>query len=136
MKKRNSFNLTPINTLEDDVLLEGSRNYSNNAFDDIIKNKTTADHANNKQIKNMGRPVTITDERMKVSVPKKVSPYTSTKLDALKPFMSELKSEKKRITFDQMINTLIDSYVQKNIGVSKEELFLKQFKKDFDKING
>ena len=151
MTNRKTFDINPKNTLTDDVLIEGNKNYSNTAFDEIIrseKEKKPQQLEKNNELENMmksskkvnetkktmGRPVEITDMRMKVSVPKKVSPYVSQKIDTLQPFITEFSSVTGRVTFDKILDVLIDTYTTHKLGIGKEELFKQQFQKDFDNL--
>lgn len=81
-----------------------------------------------------GRPVTITDQRYKVSVPKKISPALNSKLSVLEDYVTELQSETGRITFEKIVDTLVESYITKNLGVAKEEHIREEIKQKFDEL--
>jgi hypothetical protein len=82
-----------------------------------------------------GRPVTIKDQRYKVSVPKKVSPALNSKLAVLEDYVTELQSETGRITFEKLVDTLVESYITKNLGMAKEEHIREEIKQKFDELS-
>ncbi|TYQ61803.1 hypothetical protein BEK79_02040, partial [Enterococcus faecium] len=85
-------------------------------------------------LKKRGRPVSIPDKRNKVSVPKKISPALNSKLSILQDYMTELQSEKGRISFEKIVNTLADSYIQHRLGVAKEEHIREEIQEEFEKL--
>lgn len=104
--------------------INGEFDFSGNAF------------ANTKAIgkKQRGRPVSIHDSRYKVSVPKKISPALNSKLSILQDYMTELQSETGRITFEKIIDTLADSYIQHRLGVAKEEHIKDEIAEEFERL--
>ncbi|RHW45423.1 hypothetical protein DS832_07825 [Bombilactobacillus bombi] len=91
----------------------------------------------NNQVKKQkqGRPVEITDVRYKVCKPKKISPALESKLACLQDYMIEFADETKRITFDKMVDTLANSYIDTKLVESKREHLKKEIKKDFDNLD-
>ena len=116
--KLNSFNIEPDIDFNYKEQKEKSV-YDNSTFEDIIGKTPTK----------RGRPKTVKDPKKLATLPKKVSVVTNTKLENLKPYISEL-AETKNITFDLIIDTLVESYIQKNLPISKEELIRQQIDKD------
>ncbi|EMM0060244.1 hypothetical protein I5S29_13510 [Enterococcus faecium] len=112
------------NNKRQDVKISGEYNFSNSAL------------SNTKKItlKKRGRPVSIPDKRNKVSVPKKISPALNSKLSILQDYMTELQSEKGRISFEKIVNTLADSYIQHRLGVAKEEHIREEIQEEFEKL--
>jgi hypothetical protein len=70
-----------------------------------------------------GRPVTLTDERYRVKVPKKISPALNAKLDVLEEYITELSDISGKVRFEDIINALADTYVSKSLTPAKEEHF-------------
>lgn len=99
------------------------------------KNQTTATEIKSSVSTKRGRPVTIKDQRYKVSVPKKISPALNSKLAVLEDYVTELQSETGRITFEKIIDTLVESYITKNLGMAKEEHIREEIKQKFDELN-
>lgn len=64
------------------------------------KPKATTSAASKKR----GRPIEITDERFKVTKPKKISPALESKLNVLQDYVEELQSVQGRITFEKLIS--------------------------------
>lgn len=124
---------TPFNKLlkpaKKNVAIKGEFDFSGGGLK--IPDQKIENHQLQKQSKThkRGRPVSITDPRFKVQVPKKISPALNTKLAVLEEYITELQSVKGRITFEEMINALADAYVTKSLGVAKEEHFK-------DELNG
>lgn len=112
------------NNKRQDVNISGEFNFSNSALS----------NTQNISFKKRGRPVSITDTRNKVSVPKKISPALNSKLSILQDYMTELQSEKGRISFEKIVNTLADSYIQHRLGVAKEEHIKEEIQEEFDKL--
>ncbi|MCZ1693250.1 hypothetical protein GHA96_14685 [Enterococcus faecium] len=112
------------NNKRQDVKRSGEYNFSNSALSNT-KNIT---------LKKRGRPVSIPDKRNKVSVPKKISPALNSKLSILQDYMTELQSEKGRISFEKIVNTLADSYIQHRLGVAKEEHIREEIQEEFEKL--
>ena len=112
------------NNKRQDVKISGEYNFSNSALSNT-KNIT---------LKKRGRPVSIPDKRNKESVPKKISPALNSKLSILQDYMTELQSEKGRISFEKIVNTLADSYIQHRLGVAKEEHIREEIQEEFEKL--
>jgi hypothetical protein len=81
-----------------------------------------------------GRPVTITDKRNKVSVPKKISPALNSKLSVLEDYMTEFQSETGRITFEKIVDTLAEAYITQKLSVAKEEHIREEIGQKFDDL--
>lgn len=94
------------------------------------KPKATTSAASKKR----GRPIEITDERFKVTKPKKISPALESKLNVLQDYVEELQSVKGRITFEKLIDTLSEAYITQKLGVAKEEHLREEIKDAFDKL--
>ncbi|HAP9779344.1 TPA: hypothetical protein IWL52_002880, partial [Enterococcus faecium] len=112
------------NNKRQDVKISGEYNFSNSALS----------NTRNITLKKRGRPVSIPDKRNKVSVPKKISPALNSKLSILQDYMTELQSEKGRISFEKIVNTLADSYIQHRLGVAKEEHIREEIQEEFEKL--
>ncbi|XIK81113.1 hypothetical protein N8B93_15070 (plasmid) [Enterococcus faecium] len=112
------------NNKRQDVKISGEYNFSNSALS----------NTRNITLKKRGRPVSIPDKRNKVSVPKKISPALNSKLSILQDYMTELQSEKGRISFGKIVNTLADSYIQHRLGVAKEEHIREEIQEEFEKL--
>ncbi|MBK5028896.1 hypothetical protein [Enterococcus faecium] len=84
--------------------------------------------------KKRGRPVEITDERFKVTKPKKISPALESKLNVLQDYVVELQSVSGRITFEKLIDTLAEAYITQKLGMAKEEHLREEIKEAFDKL--
>lgn len=84
--------------------------------------------------KKRGRPIEITDERFKVTKPKKISPALESKLNVLQDYVEELQSVQGRITFEKLIDTLSEAYITQKLGVAKEEHLREEIKDAFDKL--
>ena len=93
-------------------------------------NKATTSAASKKR----GRPIEITDERFKVTKPKKISPALESKLNVLQDYVEELQSVQGRITFEKLIDTLSEAYITQKLGVAKEEHLREEIKDAFDKL--
>ncbi|OOL76792.1 hypothetical protein B1P95_17890, partial [Enterococcus faecium] len=52
----------------------------------------------------------------------------------LQDYMTELQSEKGRISFEKIVNTLADSYIQHRLGVAKEEHIREEIQEEFEKL--
>lgn len=114
--------------------------FGSNALDRVLKNKETDNvkkipktKSNNfenkplpKQKKKRGRPIEVTDPLDKVDRPKMISTSTELKLNVLQDFVTEFQEVKGRITFDKYIDTLVDSYVNRNLTYSKQEAFKRE----------
>ncbi|OTO09067.1 hypothetical protein A5882_003746 [Enterococcus sp. 4E1_DIV0656] len=94
------------------------------------KPKATTSEASKKR----GRPIKITDERFKVTKPKKISPALESKLSVLQDYVEELQSVQGRITFEKLIDTLSEAYITQKLGVAKEEHLREEIKDAFDKL--
>ncbi len=94
------------------------------------KPKATTSAASKKR----GRPIEITDERFKVTKPKKISPALESKLNVLQDYVEELQSVQGRITFEKLIDTLSEAYITQKLGVAKEEHLREEIKDAFDKL--
>ncbi|EMF0131560.1 hypothetical protein ACT46A_002700 [Enterococcus hirae] len=84
--------------------------------------------------KKRGRPVEITDDRYKVTKPKKISPALESKLNVMQDYVEELQSVKGRITFEKLVDTLAEAYITQKLGVSKEEHLRAEIKEAFEKL--
>lgn len=89
---------------------------------------------NSTHIIKRGRPISITDSRNKVSVPKKISPALNSKVSVLKDYMTEFQSETGRITFEMILDNLVESYITKNLGMAKEEHIRDEIEQKFDEL--
>ena len=117
---RTSFNTTPNIDLNFKEKINPVKSVYDTSTFDSISGKTPSKR---------GRPKTVRDPKKLATVPKKISVVTNTKLDNLKPYISEL-ADVKNITFDLILDTLIESYITKNLPVSKEELLRNQISND------
>ncbi|EMF0607796.1 hypothetical protein G9L51_002728, partial [Enterococcus hirae] len=80
-----------------------------NDFEQTLFNKKIKSFPNTS--KKRGRPVEITDDRYKVTKPKKISPALESKLNVMQDYVEELQSVKGRITFEKLIDTLAEAYI-------------------------
>ena len=103
-----------------------------NDFEQTLFNKKIKSFLNTS--KKRGRPVEITDDRYKVTKPKKISPALESKLNVMQDYVEELQSVKGRITFEKLIDTLAEAYITQKLGVSKEEHLRFEIKKAFEKL--
>lgn len=99
-----------------EVNINGAYNFSSGQY------KTDDLNTTNSQIrKKQGRPIVITDPRYKVSRPKKISPALESKLACLQNYMTEFTDENKRISFNKLVDTLADSYIETQLNTTKKE---------------
>lgn len=87
-----------------------------------------------KEVKKQGRPVEIKDARYQVTRPKKISPALESKLSLLQDYMTEFATTTKRISFDKLVNTLADSYIDTKLGIAKSEHLKSEITTEFEKI--
>lgn len=81
-----------------------------------------------------GRPDVYEDKRYKATMPKRVSPVVNVKLEALRPLMSELISVSSKVSFNQMIDILIESYINQKLSSSKIEFLRKEISEELEKL--
>ncbi|EPI2201197.1 hypothetical protein ACS4HS_002824 [Enterococcus hirae] len=103
-----------------------------NDFEQTLFNKKIKPLPNTN--KKRGRPVEITDDRYKVTKPKKISPALESKLNVMQDYVEELQSVKGRITFEKLVDTLAEAYITQKLGVSKEEHLRAEIKEAFEKL--
>lgn len=123
------------------VKIEGEFNFDNNAFSsgtEIFGNKKTRFERVNSskpvKRKKAGRPVEIEDPRYKVVRSKKVSPVVEDKLRILQEYITEFAGESKRISFNQIVNQLADSYIETRLGSSKQERIQQEINEGLEKL--
>ncbi|MBC1385594.1 hypothetical protein [Listeria innocua] len=124
------------------IEISGEENFDNSSFN--ITNEQSKMQFEQKQIihspiepnhaKKRGRPVEITDDRFKVTKPKKISPALESKLSVLQDYMVEFQDTTGRITFEMVVATLAESYISHRLGVAKEEHIQKEIQEMFDKL--
>ena len=71
--------------------------------------------------KKQGRPIVVTDPRYKVSRPKKIAPALESKLACLQSYMTEFADENKRISFNKLVDTLADSYIETKLDANAKK---------------
>lgn len=98
------------------------------------KTTTPSSPALEKGSKKQGRPVEIKDDRYQVTRPKKISPALESKLSLLQDYMTEFATTTKRISFDKLVNTLADSYIDTRLGMAKSEHLKSEIAAEFEKI--
>ncbi|WP_165007476.1 MULTISPECIES: hypothetical protein [unclassified Enterococcus] len=103
-----------------------------NDFEQTLFNKKIKPLPNTN--KKRGRPVEITDDRYKVTKPKKISPALESKLNVMQDYVEELQSVKGRITFEKLVDTLAEAYITQKLGISKEEHLRAEIKEAFEKL--
>lgn len=124
------------------IEISGEENFDNSAFkisNEQSKNqfeqpKGFPSPMQHSYSKKRGRPVEITDDRFKVTKPKKISPALESKLSVLQDYMVEFQDTTGRITFEMIVATLTDSYISHRLGVAKEEHIQKEIQEMFDKL--
>ncbi|GAF39829.1 hypothetical protein FC83_GL001386 [Agrilactobacillus composti DSM 18527 = JCM 14202] len=122
------------------VEISGENEYGNDAFNTApsgLASYTTPKEmpgAEPKIKRKQGRPKVITDDRYKVSLPKKISPALENKLKQLKDAMPEFQEVSGRISFNQIVDTLAESYIKNRLPMSKEEYIRSQIENGFDKL--
>lgn len=123
------------------VEISGEDNFDSSAFNVVneqpMEKKKQVSHtmvSASNYGKKRGRPIEITDERFKVTKPKKISPALESKLSVLQDYMVEFQDTTGRITFEMVVSTLADSYISHRLGVAKEEHIQKEIQEMFDKL--
>lgn len=81
--------------------------------------------------KKQGRPIVVTDPRYKVSRPKKIAPALESKLACLQSYMTEFSDENKRISFNKLVDTLADSYIETKLGADTKKSLKEKIEKEF-----
>lgn len=111
------------------VSIRGENEFGQSSL--LNKKKVTSTSTTGKK---RGRPVEITDERYKVSKPKKISPALEVKLKILQDYVEELQSVSGRITFEKLIDTLTEAYITQKLGIAKEEHLREELKDALEKL--
>lgn len=81
--------------------------------------------------KKQGRPIVVTDPRYKVSRPKKIAPALESKLACLQSYMTEFADENKRISFNKLVDTLADSYIETKLDANAKKSLKEKIEKEF-----
>lgn len=125
------------------VDIKGEFNFDNNAFSSGTGANVFEDRkANLERVKSSkpvkrkkaGRPIEIEDPRYKVVRSKKVSPAVEDKLLILQEYITEFAGETKRISFNQVVNQLADSYIEARLGSSKQERIKQEIQEGLEKL--
>lgn len=94
------------------------------SFEDIVHSQK------NKQ----GRPPVYSDKKYKATMPKRISPIVNTKIEALKPLMTELLNTKGNPSFNMMVDVLIESYINQRLSNTKVEFLRKEISEEIEKL--
>lgn len=137
--KSEKFN-TLIKKPKKKVEIRGENEFGNDAFGTTPSG--LASYSSEKEIpgqtvkakRRQGRPKVIMDDRYKVSVPKKVSPALENKLHTLIDYMPEFQEVSGRISFNQIVDTLAESYINNRLSVSKAEFLHEEIEKSFKNL--
>ena len=78
-----------------------------------------------KEVANNNLPAN--DPRYKATTTMKISPVTNLKLQTLKPFINEQKSNERSDTMNDLINVLIESYIGKNLTARQANAYNQMF---------
>ncbi|EAH0493923.1 hypothetical protein D3Y79_13245 [Listeria monocytogenes] len=117
------------------IKISGEENFDNSSFNITNEPEQTIPPSfESNHGKKRGRPVEITDDRFKVTKPKKISPALESKLSVLQDYMVEFQDTTGRITFEMVVATLADSYISHRLGVAKEEHIQKEIQEMYDKL--
>ncbi|MFD1670798.1 hypothetical protein ACFQ5M_01670 [Agrilactobacillus yilanensis] len=135
--KSEKFN-TLIKKPKKKVEINGENEFGNDAFGptglDSYSDAKEIPGSKTKAKRKQGRPKVITDDRYKVSLPKKISPALENKLHALTDYMPEFQEASGRISFDKIVDTLAESYIKNRLGVSREEFLREEIDKGFENL--
>lgn len=109
-----------------EVNINGAYNFSSGQYKTNDLNTT-----NSPTRKKQGRPIVVTDPRYKVSRPKKIAPALESKLACLQSYMTEFSDENKRISFNKLVDTLADSYIETKLGADTKKSLKEKIEKEF-----
>lgn len=109
-----------------EVNINGAYNFSSGQYKTNDLNTT---HSQTR--KKQGRPIVVTDPRYKVSRPKKIAPALESKLACLQSYMTEFADENKRISFNKLVDTLADSYIETKLDADTKKSLKEKIKKEF-----
>ncbi|KJY48077.1 hypothetical protein JG29_15920 [Bombilactobacillus mellis] len=109
-----------------EVNINGAYNFSSGQYKTNDLNTT-----NPPTRKKQGRPIVVTDPRYKVSRPKKIAPALESKLACLQSYMTEFADENKRISFNKLVDTLADSYIETKLGADIKKSLKEKIEKEF-----
>lgn len=108
------------------VNINGAYNFSSGQYKTNDLNTT-----NPPTRKKQGRPIVVTDPRYKVSRPKKIAPALERKLACLQSYMTEFADENKRISFNKLVDTLADSYIETKLDANAKKSLKEKIEKEF-----
>lgn len=109
-----------------EVNINGAYNFSSGQYKTNDLNTT-----NPPTRKKQGRPIVVTDPRYKVSRPKKIAPALESKLACLQSYMTEFADENKRISFNKLVDTLADSYIETKLDANANKSLKEKIEKEF-----
>lgn len=109
-----------------EVNINGAYNFSSGQYKTNDLNTT-----NSQTRKKQGRPIVVTDTRYKVSRPKKIAPALESKLACLQSYMTEFADENKRISFNKLVDTLADSYIETKLDADTKKSLKEKIEKEF-----
>lgn len=109
-----------------EVNINGAYNFSSGQYKTNDLNTT-----NSQTRKKQGRPIVVTDPRYKVSRPKKIAPALESKLACLQSYMTEFADENKRISFNKLVDTLADSYIETKLDADTKKSLKEKIEKEF-----
>lgn len=109
-----------------EVNINGAYNFSSGQYKTNDLNTT-----NPPTRKKQGRPIVVTDPRYKVSRPKKIAPALESKLACLQSYMNEFADENKRISFNKLVDTLADSYIETKLDADTKKSLKEKIEKEF-----
>lgn len=109
-----------------EVNINGAYNFSSGQYKTNDLNTT-----NPPTRKKQGRPIVVTDPRYKVSRPKKIAPALESKLACLQSYMTEFSDENKRISFNKLVDTLADSYIETKLDANAKKSLKEKIEKEF-----
>ncbi|MHC5250641.1 hypothetical protein [Enterococcus sp. HY326] len=135
-KNRTAFDTTGDYDGHYEPLLSGENEFGNDGFNSLIlDSKNDTGQANMQGTNgNRGRPKVITDERLKVTFPTKISPALNVKLNNLKGYMSEFSETTSRISFNSVVDQLAESYIESQLPATKQKILREQINQDFEDL--
>lgn len=147
---KKEFNTTPIKKEKlnrvlnspTEVSIKGNDDYGGsfltNASTQKKKKEKTVEkvklEAPKKEKARRGRPIEIKDERYRVNKPKMISSALDLKLKILQDCMEEFTASTKRVSFEQLVDTLAESYIKRDLTSTKQKFVRSEFEKGFETL--